>query len=154
MPGISHHPSFKSPALYAAPDNPRTPRQFGMGGQSSPAAVDSALQADIILVREKERRVPNTKTAKKQLLVNERNRERNQHYKSVMKTTMKKARNLIESGEDRAEAQTAINKAVRVLHRTASRGIIKRQNASRRISRLMTAFNRQFAPQATEAGAE
>lgn len=98
--------------------------------------------------------MPNTKTAKKQLLVNERNHARNQHYKSVMKTTMKKARNLIEAGEDRAEAQTAINKAVRVLHRTASRGIIKRQNASRRISRLMTAFNRQFAPQATEAGAE
>lgn len=98
--------------------------------------------------------MPNTKTAKKQLLINERNRERNQHYKSLMKTTMKKARTVIDAGEDRNEAQAAINKAVKVLHRTASRGIIKRQNASRRISRLMTSFNKQFAKPAAESAGE
>jgi small subunit ribosomal protein S20 len=98
--------------------------------------------------------VPNTKTAKKQLLINERNHERNQHYKSVMKTTMKKARAAIAAGEDRSEAQAAVNQAVKVLHRTASRGIIKRQNASRRVSRLMTSFNKQFSQQAAEASGE
>jgi small subunit ribosomal protein S20 len=98
--------------------------------------------------------VPNTKTAKKQLLINERNRERNVHYKSLMKTTMKRARAAIADGEDRAEAQAAVNKAVKVLHRTASRGIIKRQNASRRISRLMTSFNKQFGQQPAEAASE
>ena len=96
----------------------------------------------------------NTKTAKKQLLISERNRVRNQHYKSIMKTAVKKARVAIEAGENRDEAQAAVNQAVKVLHRTASRRIIKRQNASRHISRLMTAFNKQFNPKAAEASAE
>ena len=96
----------------------------------------------------------NTKTAKKQLLISERNRVRNQHYKSIMRTTLKKARAAIEAGENREEAQTAINQAVKVLHRTASRRIIKRQNASRHASRLMTAFNRQFGQKTAEAPAE
>ena len=93
----------------------------------------------------------NTKTAKKQLLVTKRNHERNQHYKSIMKTAVKKARTAIEDGADRAEAKTALDQAVKTLHRTATRGIIKRKNASRRISRMMLAFNKQFSESAAAA---
>ena len=93
----------------------------------------------------------NTKTAKKQLLVTKRNHERNQHYMSIMKTAIKKARAAIEGGEDKQAAKAAVDNAVKTLHRTATRGIIKRKNASRRISRMMLAYNKQFSESAAPA---
>lgn len=89
--------------------------------------------------------MPITKTAKKQLLVSKRNHARNQRFKTIMKTAIKQARTAITAGEDREAARVAVSQAVRSLHRTASKGIIKRQNASRRASRLMRAYNAAFA---------
>ena len=90
----------------------------------------------------------NTKTAKKQLQISERNRIRNLHYKTIMKNAVKKAKAAIAAGEDQEAARAAVNNVVRTLHRTATRGIIKRRNASRRISRMMTAYNKVFKPAA------
>lgn len=96
----------------------------------------------------------NTKTAKKQLQITKRNTARNQHFKTVMKTAVKQARSAIEAGEDPEVARVAVSQAVRVLHRTAGKGIIKRQNASRRASRLMRAYNVAFAQTAPAPAAE
>ena len=87
----------------------------------------------------------NTKTAKKMILVSERNRVRNLHFKTILKNAIKKAKAAIDAGEDKEAATAAVSQAVKHLHRTASKGIIKRGNASRRASRLMTAFNKAFA---------
>jgi small subunit ribosomal protein S20 len=99
--------------------------------------------------------VPNTKTAKKQLRTSERNRVRNSHYKTHMKNALKHARAAIAAGEDAEAAKQTVNHAVRTLHRTATKGIIKRENASRRIGRLMHAYNTVFTSKpAAEAPAE
>ena len=117
--------------------------------------VDRCNGAGIILVRFKEWGLANTKTAKKQLRVSERNRERNLRYKTHMKNALKQARQLIVAGEDAEAARQSVNHAVRTLHRTATKGIIKRQNASRRISRLMHSYNTVFtSKQPAEAPAE
>lgn len=95
----------------------------------------------------------NTKTAKQQLKVTERNRVRNQHYKSVLKTALKRAKSVIAEGQDPAEASKAVSLAIKTLHRSATRNFIKRQNANRRASRLQKLYNRTFkaAPQPTAA---
>lgn len=87
----------------------------------------------------------NTKTAKQQLKVSERNRVRNQHYRTVLKTALKRAQAAIAEGSDKAEAQQAVSYAIKTLHRSATRRFIKRQNASRRASRLQQALNRAFS---------
>ena len=96
----------------------------------------------------------NTKTAKKQILINERNRVRNLHYKTILKTAMKKAKAAIEAADDKEAAKAAVDNAVKTLHRTATRGIIKRGNASRRISRMMISFNKAFSEAPAEVAAD
>ncbi|MCH7472324.1 30S ribosomal protein S20 [bacterium] len=98
--------------------------------------------------------MPITKTAKKQLKLNRANRMRNMHFKTLLKSAMKKARGAIEEGGDAEAAKAVLNHAVKLLHRSASKRIIKRQNASRRVSRLMLAYNRQFAPSPAAEGGE
>ncbi len=90
--------------------------------------------------------MPNTKTAKKQLQVTKRNQAVNYRNRTILKNAIKAVRTAIDSGEDQALAQTALDNAKKVLHRSASRRIIKRQNANRRVSRLCKAFNRAFLP--------
>lgn len=87
----------------------------------------------------------NTKSAKKQILINERNNERNTRYRTQLKNAIKKARLAIAAGSDSAAAQEAVNSAVKYLYRSVSRGIIKKQNAGRRVGRMMTAYNKQFS---------
>jgi len=89
----------------------------------------------------------NTKTAKKQLLITARNHERNQQYSTMLKTALKKARLAI-SGADAQSAQQAVNTAGATLQRSATKGVIKRQNASRRVGRIMRAYNKRFNPAA------
>ena len=93
----------------------------------------------------------NTSTAKKQLKNTARNHKRNQHYKSMLKSALKKARAAISTGEDTAAAQAAVNEAVSTLYRSASKGIIKRQNAWRRVGRMMRAYDKQFNPRPAAA---
>jgi small subunit ribosomal protein S20 len=88
----------------------------------------------------------NTKTAKKQILISKRNHERNVAIKSRLKSTLKQARLAIAGGGDAAAATEALNKAVKTLYKSATKGIIKKQNASRRVSRLMLSFQRAFDP--------
>ena len=106
--------------------------------------------------------MPNTKTAKKQLQVSERNRARNVHFSTQLKSAVKQAREAI-AADDAEQARAALNNAVKVLYRSVSKGIIKKQNAYRRVSRLMRSYNVRFgetpvieepAPVAEEQSAE
>ena len=78
----------------------------------------------------------NTKSAKKRIKQNEKRRARNRVYRGRARTFVKKARTAIESG-DVTVAREATHQAVSALDTAASRGVIHKNNASRRKSRLM-----------------
>ena len=76
------------------------------------------------------------KSALKRIRQNEKRRLHNRDFRNRTRTLVKKARVAIESGDvDVARESTQI--AIRDLDKAASRGIIKKENAARRKSRLM-----------------
>lgn len=80
----------------------------------------------------------NTKSAKKRIRSNERKRQRNQMYRSRVKTMIKKAELSIYSG---TPDEALVREALSTLDKAAVKGIIHKNNAARRKSRLMKKFN-------------
>jgi small subunit ribosomal protein S20 len=76
----------------------------------------------------------NTKSAKKRIRSNERKRERNIMYRSRVKTAVKKAEQSIYSG---SPDEAVIREAISTLDKAAVKGIIHKNNAARRKSRLV-----------------
>ncbi len=87
----------------------------------------------------------NTPSARKRSRTNERKRLRNQMYNSRVKTLIRKAEQAIQSGES---SQEAVQEAMRVLDKAAVKGVIHKNNAARRKSRLMKKFNAASAASA------
>ena len=83
--------------------------------------------------------MPNKKSAKKRVLVTERNRLRNQAAKSAVRTALKKARVVIEEATDTEAANAAIKNAQSLIDRAVLKGIMNKNKASRDKSRLMLA---------------
>jgi len=75
----------------------------------------------------------NTKSAQKRIKANERRRLRNQSYRSRAKTLVKKAEQQLAA----PTAEEAVREAIRSLDKAAVKGIIHKNNAARRKSRLM-----------------
>jgi small subunit ribosomal protein S20 len=71
----------------------------------------------------------------KRMKQNEGRRQRNRHFRSRMRNQIKLVRDAVAKG-DVANAQTSLREAVSVIHRVCSKGIIHRNQAARRISRL------------------
>ena len=84
----------------------------------------------------------NHKSALKRIRQSERRRKRNQHIRTQMRTMVKYCREAFESG-DQTKATDAFKVAEREIRRAATKGVIPRKQASRRISRLSKANNRQ-----------
>jgi small subunit ribosomal protein S20 len=82
----------------------------------------------------------NSKSAEKRIRVAERRRLRNRPFRSAARTLVKKAELAI-AGGDQDNAQNTVVKATSMLDRVAGKGIIHRNNAARRKSRLMAKFN-------------
>ena len=80
----------------------------------------------------------NTKSAKKRIRSNERKRVRNTMYRSRVKTAVKKAEQSIFTG---TPDEATIREAISTLDRAAGKGIIHKNNAARRKSRLMKKLN-------------
>ncbi|MCS6882968.1 MAG: 30S ribosomal protein S20 [Oscillochloridaceae bacterium] len=80
----------------------------------------------------------NTKSAKKRIRSNERKRQRNVMYRSRVKTLIKKAELSIYSG---TPDEALVREACSTLDKAAVKGIIHKNNAARRKSRLMKKFN-------------
>ena len=78
----------------------------------------------------------NIKSAIKRNKQNEKRRLRNRYYAGRARTFVRKARTAIESGE-LADARQATLEAISALDKAAEKGILHRNNASRRKSRLM-----------------
>jgi small subunit ribosomal protein S20 len=91
----------------------------------------------------------NSKSAEKRIRVAEQRRLRNRPFRSSARTLVKKAELAISAG-DQSAAATAVLTATRTLDRVASKGIIHRNNAARRKSRLMKKFNELRAGSAAD----
>ncbi len=78
----------------------------------------------------------NTPSAKKRIRQNEKRRLRNKAVRTRTRRQIKQARMVLEAG-DPESARSAVLKAVSELDRAASKGVIHRNNASRRKRRLM-----------------
>jgi small subunit ribosomal protein S20 len=82
----------------------------------------------------------NTKSAIKRLRSAERRRLRNRVYRVGARTAVKKARQAMDRG-DPEQAREAVRAAARALDKAAEKGIIHKNNAARRKSRLMRQLN-------------
>jgi small subunit ribosomal protein S20 len=82
----------------------------------------------------------NSKSAEKRIRVAERRRGRNQPYRTAAKTYVRKAKSTIAGGEQ-AESTEEVREAIAMLDRVAGKGIIHKNNAARRKSRLMARLN-------------
>lgn len=83
----------------------------------------------------------NIKSAKKRILVDRRNAERNKAIKSTVKTAIKKVDAAI-AANDKAAATEALKAAIIEIDKAASKGVFHKKNASRKISRLTVAVNK------------
>jgi small subunit ribosomal protein S20 len=83
----------------------------------------------------------NIKSAKKRILTNEKKAARNQAIKSAVKTEIKKVRSAIEAG-NKDEAAKALLSATSAIDKAESKGVFKKNTASRKVSRLAQAVNK------------
>lgn len=79
--------------------------------------------------------MPNIQSAKKRLRQNEKRREINRTRNSRIRTYVRKVEEAIESG-DHGAAEAALREAQPEVMRGANRGLMHRNTAARKISRL------------------
>lgn len=84
----------------------------------------------------------NIKSMKKDLKRNAKARAVNQGVRSALKTHIKKAKAAPDAGAKPEEIKASTAKAVKALDKAAQRGIIHKNQAARRKSRLMKAVNK------------
>lgn len=82
-----------------------------------------------------------TKTAKKQIRVSKRRKAHNDSRMKVMKSTVKDVRKLIVGGK-KDDAEKLLSSAFKALDKAAKRGVIKKNTASRKKSRLAKALSK------------
>ena len=82
--------------------------------------------------------MPNNAAAQKRMRQEQKRRLHNRSVKSLVKTQITKARQAVAVDED---AEEAVRAAVSELDRAAKKGVIHRNNAARRKSRLMKQLN-------------
>lgn len=83
--------------------------------------------------------MPNIKSAKKRVVVSQKNAERNKAKKSALKTQIKKANAAIaENSADKAEVVKA---TVKMLDQAAASGLIHKNNAANKKSSLTKRAN-------------
>ncbi|HWE24036.1 MAG TPA: 30S ribosomal protein S20 [Myxococcales bacterium] len=80
----------------------------------------------------------NTKSAEKQNRQAIRHRTRNQAITSAVRTQVRKFREAL-SGGDAAKTKSELSAAIRAISKAASKGVIHKAQASRRIARLSKA---------------
>ena len=86
----------------------------------------------------------NIKSAKKRVLIAEANRERNVAFKSSIKTAVKKALALATEG-DKDALNAAISNVYKLCDKAVSKGILHKNTAARKKSRLTVAVNKLMA---------
>ena len=85
--------------------------------------------------------MPNKQAAIKYLRKTKKRTSRNLSVENRLKKIVKETRKLIAAGKSE-EAKASFQKAIKTLDKAASNGIIKKNTASRKKSRLALAFNK------------
>jgi small subunit ribosomal protein S20 len=81
--------------------------------------------------------VPNIKSAKKRVLVAERNRVRNRTWKSAVRTVRNNVADAVKSTSAK-DAKAALSQAYEVIDKAVAKGVLHKNAAARRKSRLAT----------------
>jgi len=82
----------------------------------------------------------NIKSAQKKALIAERNEARNTAFKSSIKTAVKKVLSLVEG--DKKELTVALSNVYQLCDKAVSKGILHKNTAARKKSRLTKAINK------------
>jgi small subunit ribosomal protein S20 len=85
--------------------------------------------------------MPNNPSAEKRMRQEQKRRLHNRSIKSLVRTQVTKARQAISGNASVEDAQEAVRLAASELDRAAKKGVIHRNNAARRKSRLMKQLN-------------
>ncbi len=83
----------------------------------------------------------NIKSAKKRVLVDRRNEEKNKAVRSASKTAVKKLYAAVESG-DKAAAEAELKNASKTLEMAASKGVYHKNNVANKTSKMAKAVNK------------
>ena len=83
----------------------------------------------------------NIKSAKKRVLIAEANRQRNVAFKTSIKTAVKKVLEAAKEGNKEA-VSTAMSKAYQLCDKAVSKGILHKNTAARKKSRLVLAVKK------------
>ena len=83
----------------------------------------------------------NIKSAKKRVLIAERNRLRNQAFRTSIKTAVKKVLELAKA-DDKDALNSALSKAYQLCDKAVSKGVLHKNTAARKKSRLTIAVNK------------
>ena len=83
----------------------------------------------------------NIKSAKKRVLTAERNRLKNQAFRTSIKTAVKKVLEVANT-EDKEALNAALSKAYQLCDKAVSKGILHKNTAARKKSRLTLAVNK------------
>jgi small subunit ribosomal protein S20 len=95
--------------------------------------------------------VANIKSQIKRNRQNDKRRLRNRVYRGTARIAVKSARTAIDTGIP--ESKAALLNAVSALDKAAEQGVLHKNNAARRKSRLMKAFNKMEPAQVMDAEA-
>ena len=87
--------------------------------------------------------MPNIKSAKKRVLVAERNHEKNVAVKSSIKTAVKKVIEAVKNDKDKV--QELLNRAYKLLDSSVSKGVLHKNTAARKKSRLTKFVNKTLS---------
>jgi small subunit ribosomal protein S20 len=107
----------------------------------------SATPFNVFLAFRSSKSVANTKSAEKRNRQAQKHRARNQHVISTLRTQVRKAREAI-GGGDAPKTQAELAAAVRLIAKAASKGVLHKAQAARRISRLTKAAHAKAQPAA------
>ena len=94
-----------------------------------------------IASNKKENKMANIKSAKKRVLIAKRNRLRNVAVKTSIKTAAKKVLELA-NGDDKDALNAALSKAYQLCDKAVSKGVLHKNTAARKKSRLTKAVNK------------
>ena len=83
--------------------------------------------------------MPNIKSAKKRVLVNATKQARNKSANSALKTALKKANAAIEAKSD--DKEVAVKLAVKKIDQAVAKGLLHKNNATRKKSALTVKLN-------------
>ena len=89
--------------------------------------------------------MPNIKSAIKRVKVSEKKRLRNRPIRATARAYVKNARRAIDVDVETPQTQEALQLALSYLDRAAVKGVIHKNNAARRKSRLMKRINKAHA---------